>query len=93
MDELTIAWLDFAVGGRPSRFMRSEVDWDRYHRFVQHVADLEPADRPSLAEVRARLDDWLPRRSEWVDELVEVYERGMAPSNQGPGGDQGSDGS
>ncbi len=78
MAELTLAWLDFAVGGRPSRFMRSEVDWDRYHRFVAHVASLETDERPSTAEVRARLEDWLPNRAEWVEELVQVYEGGLA---------------
>lgn len=84
MDELTAAWLDFAVGGRPSRFMRSEVDWDRYHRFVAYVAGLEPARRPAVAKVRARLEDWLPKRAEWVDELVGVYERGLASHDAGP---------
>jgi hypothetical protein len=78
LDELTHAWLDFAVGGRPSRFMRSEVDWDRYQRFVAHVASLDTADRPATAEVRARLEHWLPKRNEWVRELVQVYEKGLA---------------
>jgi hypothetical protein len=80
LDELTLAWLDFAVGGRPSRFMRSEVDWDRYHRFVAHVASLESALRPTTAEVRARLEGWLPKRGEWVRELIQVYEDGLATS-------------
>ena len=83
MDKHTTAWLDFAVGGRPTRFMRSDADWERYYRFVKHVAGLEAADRPSLAEVRARLDDWLPRRGEWVDELITVYQHGLAILDHG----------
>jgi hypothetical protein len=83
MDEHTIAWLDFAVGGRPSRFMRSDADWERYYRFVKHVAGLERSARPATAEVRARLEGWLPRRGEWVDELVTVYEHGIAILDHG----------
>jgi len=78
MDEHTSAWLDFAVGGRPSRFMRSDADWERYYRFIKHVAALEQPARPTLEEVRARLDDWLPRRAEWVQELVIAYQHGLA---------------
>ena len=83
MDEHTTAWLDFAVGGRPSRFMRSEADWERYYRFVKHVASLEASERPPVDEVRDRIADWLPRRAEWVDELVLVYEHGLALINHG----------
>ena len=83
MDEHTAAWLDFAVGGRPSRFMHSEVDWERYYRFVEHVAGLGVIERPPRSEVRKRLDDWLPRREEWVDELMIVYEHGLALLDQG----------
>lgn len=83
MDEHTSAWLDFAVGGRPSRFMRSDADWERYYRFVKHVAALDEGDRPALAEVRARLDDWLPHRAEWADELITVYEHGLALLDHG----------
>ena len=83
MDEHTTAWLDFAVGGRPSRFMRSDADWERYYRFVKHVAGLEEGERPPLAEVRSRLDDWLPKRSEWVDELITVYRHGLALLDHG----------
>lgn len=83
MDEHTAAWLDFAVGGRPSRFMRTDADWERYYRFVKHVASLEEPDRPPTPEVRARLDSWLPRRGEWVDELMLVYEHGLALLDHG----------
>jgi len=78
VDEHTSAWLDFAVGGRPSRFMHSDADWERYYRFIKHVARLEPADRPPLTEVRDRLDRWLPRREEWVEELFAAYKHGLA---------------
>ena len=83
MDEHTAAWLDFAVGGRPSRFMRSDADWERFYRFIKHVAALEPAARPQASEVRARLGGWLPRRPEWVDELAIVYEHGLAILDHG----------
>jgi hypothetical protein len=83
VDDHTIAWLDFAVGGRPSRFMHSDADWDRYYRFVKHVAGLEESERPLLAEVRARLDHWLPRRAAWVDELITVYQHGLALLDHG----------
>ncbi len=83
MDDHTVAWLDFAVGGRPSRLMRSDADWERYYRFVKHVADLERAARPAVTEVRRRLDDWLPQRSEWVDELMTVYNHGLALLDHG----------
>lgn len=87
MDDHTTAWLNFAVGGRPSRFMHSDADWERYYRFVKHVASLEENERPLLAEVRARLNDWLPRRAEWVDELLTVYRHGLALLDHGEGPD------
>ena len=83
MDDHTIAWLDFAVGGRPSRFMRFEADWERYYRFVKHVAGLDASERPAIADVRARLDNWLPQRAAWVDELMVVYEHGLAILDHG----------
>lgn len=78
MDDHTAAWLDFAVGGRPSRFMRSDADWERFYRFVKHVAALPPAARPPTDEVQARLAGWLPRRDDWVAELMTVYTHGLA---------------
>lgn len=63
--------------------MRSDADWERYYRFVKHVAGLEAGDRPPLAEVRARLDGWLPKRGEWVDELMTVYGHGLALLDHG----------
>jgi phosphoserine phosphatase len=83
LDQHTAAGLDFAVGGRPSRFMRSDADWERYYRFVKHVASLEEHERPTLAEVRERLDDWLPKRGEWADELITVYLHGLALLDHG----------
>ena len=76
MDEHCIAWLDFAVGGRPSRFFKLEADWERFNRFVVYVASLASEDRPSEDEVRGRIDGWLPRRGDWVDELMIVYRDG-----------------
>jgi hypothetical protein len=73
VDEYCIAWLDFAVGGRPSRFFKLEADWERFNRFVGYVASLASEDRPSEDEVRERIDGWLPRRGDWVDELMAVY--------------------
>ncbi len=83
MDEHTAAWLDFAVGGRPSRFMRAQADWERYYRFIEHVAALDERERPPVSEVRARLDHWLPHRAEWVAELITVYEHGLALLDHG----------
>jgi hypothetical protein len=83
MDEHTEAWLDFAVGGRPSRFMQSDADWERFYRFVKHVAALDPADRPTHEEVRARLELWLPRRPGWVEELLAAYRHGLAILDHG----------
>ena len=77
MDEYCIAWLDFAVGGRPSRFFKLEADWERFSRFVSYVASLSSEARPSEDEVRERIDGWLPRRGEWVDELMVVYRAGV----------------
>ncbi len=77
VDEHCIAWLDFAVGGRPSRFFKLEADWERFDRFVKYVASLSSEARPSEDEVRERIDGWLPRRGEWVDELMLVYRDGL----------------
>lgn len=78
MDEHCTAWLDFAVGGRPSRFFKLEADWERFYRFVEYVASLPVEDRPLETEVRERVDGWLPRRREWVDELMLAYRHGLA---------------
>ena len=77
MDEHCIAWLDFAVGGRPSRFFKMEADWERFYRFVKYVASLPAEARPSEDEVRERIGGWLPRRAEWVDELMMAYRHGL----------------
>ena len=77
MDEHCIAWLDFAVGGRPSRFFKLEADWERFYRFVKYVASQPPEARPTEGEVRERIEGWLPRREEWVDELMMAYRHGL----------------
>jgi hypothetical protein len=82
VNEHCIAWLDFAVGGRPSRFFRLEADWERFGRFVQYVASLPSEERPSEREVRARIDGWLPRRGEWVEELMVMYGDGVNPGGR-----------
>jgi len=79
LDDYCIAWLDFAVGGRPSRFFNLEADWERFSRFVGYVASLPSEDRPTEDEVRERIDGWLPRRAAWVDELMAAYRQGLLP--------------
>ena len=69
--------MDFAVGGRPSRFFKLEADWERFSRFIAYVASLPSDERPAESEVRARLDHWLPRRPGWVDELMVAYRGGL----------------
>ena len=77
MDEHCIAWLDFAVGGRPSRSFKLEADWERFYRFVKYVASQPAEARPTEGEVRERIEGWLPRREEWVDELMMAYRHGL----------------
>lgn len=72
------AYLDFAVGGTPSRFMRHDADWERLYRFIEAVAGLAAVERPSELELRAALGAALHRRPEWVDEIMLVYEHGLA---------------
>ncbi len=78
MEERFSVRLDFAVGGSPSRFMRHEADWERFYRFVEYVASVEAGERPSEQDVRAAIAAALPRREEWVDELVAAYRHGLA---------------
>jgi hypothetical protein len=86
VDEHCIAWLDFAVGGRPSRFFRLDADWERFNRFVAYVASLPSEARPSEREVRERIEGWLPRRAEWVGELMAAYRQGIERSDGESGG-------
>ncbi|MEZ4502630.1 MAG: hypothetical protein R3C39_08395 [Dehalococcoidia bacterium] len=72
------AYLDFAVGGTPSRFMRHDADWERLYRFIEAVAGTEASERPSDLDVRTALEASLHRRPEWVDEIMLVYEHGLA---------------
>lgn len=78
MEERFSVRLDFAVGGSPSRFMRHEADWERFYRFVEYVASVEAGDRPGEQDVRAAIAAALPRREDWVDELVAAYRHGLA---------------
>ncbi len=78
MEERFSVRLDFAVGGLPSRFMQHEADWERFYRFVEYVASVEAGDRPGLQAVREAFAAALPRREEWVDELVTAYRHGLA---------------
>ncbi len=71
-------FLDFVVGGTPSRFMMHEADWDRLYRFVEYVATMEAEARPPEAEVSARVRAALPRREEWADEIVLAYRHALA---------------
>ncbi len=71
-------YLDFVVGGTPSRFMMHEADWDRLYRFIEYVAGADLADRPTEDEVRARVHASLPRREEWAVEILTAYRHGLA---------------
>ena len=71
-------FLDFVVGGTPSRFMMHEADWDRLYRFTEYVASAERADRPTEDEVRTRVYACLPRREEWAAEIMLAYRHGLA---------------
>jgi hypothetical protein len=81
-------FLDFVVGGTPSRFMMHEADWDRLYRFVEYVASADRAERPSEGEVRARVEASLPRREDWAAEIVLAYRHGLAilDRREGDGG-------
>ena len=72
------AYLDFAVGGTPSRFMRHDADWERWYRFIEAVSGLERSQRPAEADVRAAIEASLHRRPEWVEEIMLVYRHGVA---------------
>lgn len=74
-------FLDFVVGGTPSRFMMHEADWERLYRFVEYVASVEPAGRPSEVDVATRVHAALPRRKEWADEIVLAYRHVLAASD------------
>ncbi len=71
-------FLDFVVGGTPSRFMMHEADWERLYRFVEYVASVERGARPTEAEVSARVHAALPRREEWANEVVLAYRHALA---------------
>lgn len=71
-------YLDFVVGGTPSRFMMHEADWDRLYRFIEYVASTDAAERPTEDEVRARVHAALPRREEWAAEIVFAYRHTLA---------------
>ncbi|MSP21442.1 MAG: hypothetical protein EXR66_00185 [Dehalococcoidia bacterium] len=71
-------YLDFVVGGSPSRFMMHEADWERLYRFTEYVASAEREVRPTEDEVRARVHAALPRREEWAAEIVLAYRHGLA---------------
>ncbi len=73
MREDVAEFLEFVVGGSPSRFMMHEADWERLYRFVEYVASIEAPQRPSLSEVSARVHAALPKRGEWADEIVLAY--------------------
>jgi hypothetical protein len=79
-------FLDFVVGGTPSRFMMHEADWERLYRFVEYVAQLQPAERPSEDEVAARVRAALPRREEWAAEVVLAYRHVLAALDRRNGG-------
>ena len=71
-------FLDFVVGGTPSRFMMHEADWDRLYRFIEYVASANSSERPTEGEVRARVQASLPRREEWAAEIVLAYRHALA---------------
>lgn len=71
-------YLDFVVGGTPSRFMMHEADWERLYRFVEYVASADPAERPTEDEVRTRVHASLPRREEWAAENMFAYRHALA---------------
>ena len=71
-------FLDFVVGGTPSRFMMHEADWDRLYRFIEYVASAERGERPTENDVRVHVHASLPRREEWADEIVLAYRHGLA---------------
>ena len=78
MREDLAEYLDFVVGGTPSRFMMHEADWERLYRFVEYVASVEPDARPPEAEVSARVRAALPRREEWATEILLAYHHALA---------------
>lgn len=78
MREDVAEFLDFVVGGTPSRFMMHEADWDRLYRFVEYVASVERDARPAESEVSARVHAALPRREEWAEEIVLAYRHALA---------------
>jgi hypothetical protein len=71
-------YLDYVVGGTPSRFMRHEADWERLYKFVDYVASIERADRPTEEQVRERVYASLPRREEWAAEIMLAYRHALA---------------
>ena len=78
MREDIAEFLDFVVGGTPSRFMMHEADWERLYRFVEYVASVEREARPPESEVSARVRWALPKREEWADEIVLAYRHSLA---------------
>ena len=71
-------FLDFVVGGTPSRFMMHEADWDRLYRFIEYVASANRGERPTEGEVRARVEAARPRRDEWASEILLAYRHALA---------------
>ena len=78
MREDIAEFLEFVVGGSPSRFMMHEADWERLYRFVEYVASVDPASRPAEDDVAARVHAALHRREEWADEIVLAYRHVLA---------------
>jgi hypothetical protein len=68
-----VEFLEFVVGGTPSRFMMHAADWERLYRFVEYVARIDAGARPSEEEVAAHVRQALPRREDWADEIVLAY--------------------
>jgi hypothetical protein len=73
-----VEFLEFVVGGTPSRFMMHEADWERLYRFVEYVARLDVGARPAESEVDEHVRRALPRREEWADEIVLAYRHTLA---------------
>ncbi len=78
MREDVTEFLDFVVGGRPSRFMMHEADWERLYRFVEYVGALSADERPTEGDVRAHVEAALPRRAEWAAEILLAYRHVLA---------------